>query len=345
VSPEDRAAFLVGESRAMSQLLAHIREVAPTPDSVLILGETGSGKEVVAKELHACSAPTRRKRPLTPVNCASLGEGTADSELFGSLPGAFTGATKRGGVFGEAERGTVFLDEVGELPLPTQAKLLRALHGYVRPVGGIEGAVDVRVIAATNQDLEDMAQRGAFRIDLFNRFDVRIAVPPLRDRLDDIPALVAHFIAVQRAQEGRNARARRATDDAVAKLGAHPWPGNVRELEAVVKRAMTRSREAGPEELGPEWFDVPAPRAGDGVRDAAVKALRAVAARFVTEIEAGRRPRSTIQALARSDPELDISTHLAETFLGRSWPDADEAARRIFGVSIDGVRATLRRRR
>lgn len=340
-----RSTFLVGESASMAQLRAQVREVAPTRDTVLILGETGSGKELVARELHACSSEGRRQRPLTTVNCASLGEGTADSELFGSVVGAYTGATKRMGLFGEAEGGTLFLDELGELPLATQAKLLRAMLGSVRPVGGVEREVDVRIIAATNQDLGAMAQRGRFRPDVVHRFDVRLEVPPLRSRLDDVPALVAYFIAVEREREGRNPRAREASSDALARLRAHAWPGNVRELEAAVKRAMTRSRAAQPDALGPEWFDLPSTTPLEGSSAPAVASLRAVAERIIADIERGARPPATIQALRSAHPELDLATHLAEAFLARAWPDPDEAARRVFGVAdVDSVRAVTRRR-
>jgi len=229
---------LLGESPAMVELRRTIEKVGPTPSTVLITGESGTGKELVARALHLASP--RSRGPFVPVNCWALVPTLLESELFGHLRGAFTGAdaTKRGLVTA-ADGGSLFLDEIGELPLELQPKLLRTLQsGEVKPVGGTEVlTVDVRVVAASNRDLREMAGRGEFRDDLFYRLAViTIDVPPLRARRGDIP-LLARAFAADAAHRARRGRVELAAD-AIAWLEAQPWPGNVRELENCIERAV-----------------------------------------------------------------------------------------------------------
>src|SRR6516162_7933347 len=225
--------LLTGESRAMKAVRLSIQQVARTDSTVLVVGETGTGKELVARAIHQLSP--RRDRLLVAVNCAALAPGVIASELFGHEPGAFTGATRRRtGRFEVAHEGTIFLDEVGELPPETQVMLRRVLQERaIERVGGSEVvAVDVRVIAATHQDLAAAVAQGRFRADLFFRLNVfPIHVPPLRERREDIPDLVHHFLH----QFGRrlNKPIERVSPAALQLLLDYPWPGNVRELENI----------------------------------------------------------------------------------------------------------------
>src|SRR6185503_13531566 len=229
---------MIGDSPAMQQLRETIDKVAQPDATVLITGESGTGKELVARALHF--AGRRAGRSFTPVNCGALVGTLLDSELFGHLRGAFTGAdTAKRGLFVAADGGTLFLDEIGELPLELQPKLLRALQdGEVKPVGGASAIrVDARVIAATNRTLDDAIKVGTFREDLFYRLAVITnEVPPLRSRPGDIPALARHFAedAALRAERDRL----ELTDAALAHLSSLPWPGNVRELENTIERAV-----------------------------------------------------------------------------------------------------------
>jgi two-component system response regulator AtoC len=222
----------------MMAVLELIERAAEFKTTVLLTGESGTGKEVLARALHAQSA--RRGQAFVAVNCGAIPEALLESELFGHAKGAFTGADRaRRGLFIEADGGTIFLDEIGELPLPLQVKLLRVLQEEeVRPVGESKSrTVDARVIAATARDLSREVAEGRFREDLFYRLDVvRVTVPPLRERREDIPLLVDHFLASFRASLGKMVRS--VADDALAKLVAYGWPGNVRELENVIERAM-----------------------------------------------------------------------------------------------------------
>jgi formate hydrogenlyase transcriptional activator len=215
-----------------------VEQVAPTDATVLILGETGTGKELIARAIHHASA--RQARPLVKVNCAALPATLIESELFGHERGAFTGATaRRIGRFELAHEGTIFLDEIGELPLELQVKLLRVLQdGEFERVGGSRTVqVDVRVIAATNRDLEQAIDAGTFREDLYYRLHVfPLTLPPLRERLDDLPGLVHHFVHKFAVKYRKPiATIPQAVLDA---WHAHPWPGNIRELEHVVERAV-----------------------------------------------------------------------------------------------------------
>ncbi|HJK92878.1 MAG TPA: sigma-54 dependent transcriptional regulator, partial [Polyangiaceae bacterium LLY-WYZ-15_(1-7)] len=224
---------LVGESAAIEQVRTFIRTVGPTPATVMILGETGTGKEVVAHNLHAASP--RRDGPFVAMNAACVPRDLFESELFGHKRGAFTGATDdRKGLFREADGGTLFIDELAELPLESQAKLLRALEERkVRPVGeGREHEVDVRVLAATNRDLWERVSAGQFREDLYFRLQVfPIVLPPLRDRKEDLVPLAHHLLA------RLGAAGTTLADSAVRAFQAYDWPGNVRELLNVLRRA------------------------------------------------------------------------------------------------------------
>jgi DNA-binding NtrC family response regulator len=226
-------------SSAMIEVQRIIERVARGRCPVLVLGETGTGKELVARELHERSS--RHEGPLQIVNCAALPESLVESILFGHVRGAFTGAdSDRRGVFELARGGTLFLDEVGELTASAQAALLRVLDGgCVRPIGGTkEIAVDVRVVAATHRDLAAMVSEGRFRLDLFHRLNVlAIHLPPLRERREEIAPLAQHFLACFARAMGSSVS--RIETGALALLLAHGWPGNVRELRNVVERAIT----------------------------------------------------------------------------------------------------------
>jgi formate hydrogenlyase transcriptional activator len=229
---------IIGESRALKLVLKEVQTVAATDSTVLILGETGSGKELVARALHNRS--NRRERTFVKLNCAAIPTGLLESELFGHERGAFTGAiATKIGRFELADRGTIFLDEVGEIPLELQVKLLRVLQeqeferlGSTRTI-----RVNVRVIAATNRDLGRMVEEQQFRSDLYYRLKVfPVTVPPLRDRVEDIPLLVRHF--AQKLALRMKKRIETVPSEAMKALQAYHWPGNVRELENLIERAV-----------------------------------------------------------------------------------------------------------
>jgi two-component system, NtrC family, response regulator PilR len=235
-----RLASLLGKSRAMQKVFELIGKIHSTRTNVLITGESGTGKELVARALH--SEGSRAKASFIAVNCGAIPEELMESELFGHKKGAFTGAvSEHSGMFQEASGGTLFLDEIGELSPPLQVKLLRALQERkVKPVGASdEIEVDVRVIAATNRDLEAEVARGAFRADLYYRLNVvEIRIPPLRLRREDIPLLAEHFLKRFGVEHGR---AFTITHEAMRKLESYDFPGNVRELENIIERAVALS--------------------------------------------------------------------------------------------------------
>jgi len=237
-------AGVLGHSKPMQAVLDVVERVGDSPVPVLVTGETGTGKGLVARAIHAESG---RTGPFVPVNCAALPEQLLESELFGHVKGAFTGATSsRPGLFMEASGGTLFLDEVGEMALPLQAKLLRALDASaIRPVGSEkEQAVDVRVVAASNRDLRAAVRGGTFREDLLYRLDVvTIEVPPLRHRRDDVLELAEHFLRDARARHA-SSPVTRLSPEAAERLSAYAWPGNVRELQHVIERAVVLGRDA-----------------------------------------------------------------------------------------------------
>ncbi|MEA3588245.1 nitric oxide reductase transcriptional regulator NorR [Pseudidiomarina sp. 1APP75-27a] len=253
---------IIGHSRALQQVLQELKVVASADLPVLLLGETGVGKELFARQLHRWSS--RSKQPLVYVNCAALPESLAESELFGHTRGAFSGAaTERAGKFDSADGGTLFLDEVGELPAAIQAKLLRALqNGEIQRLGSDTAhKVDVRIVAATNRDLQQQVKSGDFRADLYHRLSVYpLPIPPLRERREDIPLLVGHFLELNRARLGL--RALRLSSAAEHALVQYQWPGNVRELEHTVSRAAIKALSQGAERtdivsIAPELLDLP----------------------------------------------------------------------------------------
>jgi two-component system response regulator HydG len=249
---EKRRREIVGTSLAWRRTMDVVMQAAPSEATVLLLGESGTGKELLARAIHDNSP--RAGRPLVPVNCAAIPESILEAELFGYEKGAFTGATaRREGRLEAARGGTLFLDEIAEIPQHVQVKLLRVLQeGEIERLGGSGRpvAIDVRLVAATNKDLRREVREGRFREDLFYRLNViSVNVPPLRDRRDDIPLLVEHFIQVYRQ---KNAKAIvGCTRRALELLGAYAWPGNVRELENAVERAvvLTRGSSLGEEDL------------------------------------------------------------------------------------------------
>ncbi len=236
---------MIGGCASMRDVFDRIARVADADVPVLVLGETGTGKGLVAVALH--TQGRRAQGPFVTVNCAALPETLLESELFGHVKGAFTGAgNAREGLFAQADGGTLFLDEIGEMTPALQAKLLDVLErGVVRPLGASrERSVDVRIVAATHRDLRDMTARGAFREDLLYRLDVvAVELPALRHRTEDLPPLLDHFLRAARAKHPRSP-ARRFAPDAAAQLLAYPWPGNIRELAHVIERGVLLARDA-----------------------------------------------------------------------------------------------------
>ena len=275
---------LVGQSSGLRHVVSQIDVVAPTEASVLILGETGTGKELVAHEIHQRSA--RKEGPLVRVNCASIPRELFESEFFGHVKGSFTGAVKdRAGRFETAEGGTIFLDEVGEIPLDIQNKLLRVLQEkrYERVGGDVTRRANVRIVAATNRDLKKAVAAGRFREDLYYRLNVfPIQVPPLRERMDDIPLLAKHCVELS-TRELKCAKPR-LTRAAVTHLQSYDWPGNVRELRNVIERAVILARG------GVLDFDLPitgqaAPPARPGPKTDSSAGNPAAQPKFLTEVE------------------------------------------------------------
>ena len=229
---------IVGASPAMEKLKQTIRTVASTQSTVLIYGESGTGKELVARAVHVCSP--RASEPFVSINCGAFPETLLESELFGYVKGAFTGANQnKRGLFEVADQGTIFLDEIGEMTLTMQVKLLRVLQERcVRPVGGTtEIPIDVRVIAATNRDLDKQVAENTFREDLYYRLSViPVSVPPLRERREDIPLLVNHFLKKYAPAAGKSIL--RVNPQSLGALCGYDWPGNVRQLENTIERAV-----------------------------------------------------------------------------------------------------------
>jgi transcriptional regulator with GAF, ATPase, and Fis domain len=270
---------IIGRSVALTKVLRLVEQVAPTDATVLILGETGTGKELVARAIHHASA--RRQHPLVKVNCAALPATLIESELFGHERGAFTGATaQKIGRFELAHEGTIFLDEIGELPPELQVKLLRVLQeGDLERVGGSRTVhVDVRVIAATNRNLEQAIDAGTFREDLYYRLLVfPLTLPPLRERLDDLPGLVHHFVHKFAVKHRKPiATIPQALMDA---WRAHAWPGNIRELEHVIERAVILAHGS---DLQPD--DVLSPRRHAEPLPGAPQTLRAVECQHIVRV-------------------------------------------------------------
>lgn len=255
---------IIGQSRSLRAVLETADAVAPTPSTVLITGESGTGKELVARRIHDVSP--RYDRPFVTINCGAFPETLLESELFGYVKGAFTGASQsKEGLFQAAHGGTILLDEIGEMGLPMQVKLLRVLQeGKLRPLGTTEErSVDVRIIAATNRDLQQMVAEKAFRQDLYYRISViPLHVPPLRERPDDIPLLALHFLRRYSGRMGKSLRG--ISESAQAALRRYSWPGNVRELENVIERAVALESgdEVGLSSLTDVVSRISAPAAG-----------------------------------------------------------------------------------
>ncbi|HEX6978272.1 MAG TPA: sigma 54-interacting transcriptional regulator, partial [Alphaproteobacteria bacterium] len=273
-NPEPAGAFanlelfrsLVGKSPGVSKVRSLIERVAPTEATVMVLGETGTGKEVVARNIHYFSQ--RRGKPFVAVNCGAIPADLLESELFGHEKGAFTGATARyAGRFEQAQGGTLFLDEIGDMPLEAQTRLLRVLQeGEYTTIGGRQRLrADVRIIAATHRDLRQLVRQGLFREDLFYRLNVvPIRLPPLRERTEDIPELVRHFLA-QTANEGLPVKSLDAA--AIERLKTYRWPGNVRELENLIRRlaALYSQETIGIDVIEAELAEVAPPPAPEAV--------------------------------------------------------------------------------
>ena len=313
---------MIGRSVAMQKVFELVRKVAPTRTNVLVRGESGTGKELVARALHNLSE--RAKGPFVGVNCGAIPENLMESELFGHVKGAFTGASHaREGVFAAAQGGTLFLDEIGELSLSMQVKLLRALQERrVRPVGGEkEIEIDCRVVAATNRDLEAAIAAGEFRNDLYFRLDVvQVVLPPLRHRAEDIPLLVERFFERLNREHGRNLRG--VAPEAMERFLQYDYPGNVRELENLVERAVALETA---DMLSADHLPVASPRtrAGSGLG----------ADLDVAELDEDGRV-DLDQAVA------DLERRLIGAALRKSGGVRKEAAKRL-GISFRSLRYRL----
>jgi two-component system nitrogen regulation response regulator GlnG len=324
---------LIGHSPAMQNLFKQIALVAPTEAPVMITGESGTGKELVARAIHRHSQ--RRRKPFLPVCLAALSPGLVERELFGHLRGSFTGAAQdRKGLLELADGGSVLLDEIGDVPLPLQVKLLRAIeHREVNPVGDARPrSINVRFLAATNRPLGEMMAEGQFREDLFFRLSVfPIEVPPLRDRREDIPELANHFLARLRLPENGPAALRR---DVLDDLMARPWLGNVRELRNAIERAaiLARGREIHPEHLPP-----PA-RPRDGVKIPSEELQHQLSQWTEHEM------RSLAQGTASEETLYDRFLAMVEPPLLRSVLSANQGNRALAARQIGIHRATLRQK-
>ena len=274
---------IIGSSPALESVLAEIERVAPTDSTVLVLGETGTGKELIARAIHNISA--RCSRPFVKLNCSAIPFDLLESELFGHERGAFTGAfAQKIGRFEMADTGTLFLDEIGDMPLALQPKLLRVLQEqeFERVGSGRTHRINVRVVAATHRDLEEMVARKEFRSDLYYRLNVfPVALPPLRERRQDIPQLASHFIEICARRMGKQIN--HIPQDMLAAFASYSWPGNVRELQNLVERAVIQSKNGvlvNPLVISEKLLNVPGPRRStfiDSQRALILQALRQAA--------------------------------------------------------------------
>lgn len=328
IKAEHNFAEMVGSSPPFRALIDRIQRVAPTDATVLISGESGTGKELVARALHSRSA--RKGKPLVKINCAAISAGLVESELFGHVKGAFTGAVdRRVGRFEFADGGTLFLDEVGELPLDTQVKLLRVLQEHeFEPVGSNRTVrVDVRVIAATNRRLEEAVTAGAFRKDLYFRLNVvPIEIPPLRDRRGDIPDLLSFILANCNRQFGRKLQS--VSEETMTLLMNYDWPGNVRELQNVIARAVVLS--GGPVlRLGPDFLP-PAPAASGGA-----------APPPIADVAAGSESESAPVAMRLEDLERQ---HIITVLRRTDWVvEGPRGAAQILDIHPNTLRSRMKR--
>jgi formate hydrogenlyase transcriptional activator len=322
---------IVGHSRALAEVLDKVRLVAKTDSSVLILGETGTGKELIARAIHSSSP--RKGRPLIKVNCSALPTGLIESELFGHEKGAFTGATeKRIGRFELANGGTIFLDEIGDVSPEVQLKLLRVLQEReFERLGGRETIkVDVRVIAATNRDPQRAVVEGTLRQDLYYRLSVfPLRVPPLRERIEDIPLLVHYFVGRHAARIGR--RISRVPKAAMERLVAYPWPGNVRELENVIERAVILS--PGPDlEVAAEALLAPVEQADDTSR--------------ARQTDEPRQRHASVRGATDSTLTLEEidRTHIVEVLQRTGWKiDGTDGAARLLKLHPSTLRSRIKK--
>ena len=310
-------AGLIGTSAAMRRVYALVERLKDTDVPVLVTGESGTGKEMVARAVH--QAGPRAKRPFIGVNCAAIPANLLESELFGSVRGAFTGADRdRRGLFQEADGGTLLLDEIGEMPHKMQVGLLRVLQEKrVRPVGGtLEEAIDVRLIAATNRDLAQMVSAGSFREDLYYRLHVvEVHVPPLRERVEDIPPLIDHFLTLFAARYRRDRRV--LTRDAVRKISAFPWPGNVRQLEHTLLSAWLMSDRA---EIAVDDVELPA----------AVTTLRPSWSKELGPSAGGRSPSGKPSAVSTAEFKASERQRILSALAACNWNRAQAA--KMIGV-------------
>jgi PAS domain S-box-containing protein len=333
VSPD-----IVGFGQGLREIIERVNLVAPSNTSVLVMGETGTGKELVARAIHEHSP--RRERLLVKVNCAAISAGLVESELFGHEKGAFTGAlARRKGRFELADKGTLLLDEVGELPLDLQAKLLRVLQEReFERVGGSETVrVDVRVLASTNRDLRDMVARGRFREDLYYRLNVfPIVLPPLRERRSDIAILVHAFLRRFARQAGK--RIERVSPEAMRRLESYPWPGNVRELQNVIERAVILA--AGPS-IGLDALPELAPVAAL-VAPAVRAPLAAPPPAAEPANEAGAAPAARVRLPHAID--ADERDYVARVLEETAWViEGSRGAARLLGLHPNTLRSRMKR--
>jgi DNA-binding NtrC family response regulator len=305
---------LVGTSLPMQALYRAITQVAPSRASVLICGESGTGKELVARAIH--QQGNRQDGPFVGLNCAALAQSLLESELFGHEKGAFTGAArKRRGRFEQGDGGTVFLDEVGEIPLATQVKLLRFLQErtFQRVGGNKTIKVDVRILAATNQDLAQLVEQGRFREDLYYRLNViSIYVPALREKVDDIPILAMHFLKTFGRENNKNIVG--FTDRAMSRIMSHSWPGNVRELENTVERAVVLAQgpQIDEQHLPPTWQD-PHHETGPPIPGASLAAIERYAILKTLEMTAGSTAKAAhILGISKRKIQYKLKEYRAE---------------------------------
>lgn len=337
--------FVEGTSPRIKLLMDDARTMARTREPILILGETGTGKERLARAIHAMSS--RNKGPWVPVNCGSLTPELADSELFGHSRGAYTGAVSaREGLLRSADKGTILLDEIGDLPMATQVKLLRVFEDPRIRAQGADSAttVDVRIIGATSLDLRKAVIDGRFRQDFIQRFQTPLRIPPLRDRPEDIDPLALHLLKLHAGAEGLNPAAKELSSDALAKLRSAPLKGNVRELERAIKGALAKTYTSRVETLCADDIVLDTPEITEPSTSAAAAAVRSLAASLLDGLLAGAIPRDTIEEIAKRFAEVSLKQQLAEVFLARfKGADAHEQARRLFGYSgAESVRRLLR---
>ena len=315
--------YIPGTSAAMAALHEQVRAVAPGDAPVLILGETGVGKELVARMLHVSSP--RHRQAFVALNCAAIPADLLEAELFGVEKGAATGVAARPGIFRQADHGTLFLDEIGDLPIEPQAKLLRALQEReIQPVGGRPQAIDVRVVSATNLDLRARLAAGRFRADLYYRLaGYTLLVPPLRQRAEDLPGLIEHFLRVACDPLGKTLSG--VTVKALGALSRYPWPGNVRELEHEIRRLATLCRDAQPIDF--EMLSEPVQR---GAPELGMP-------------EAPAPPAASL--IDEDDGQFHLASHekrLIQQALEASGGQLTAAARRL-GISRDALRRRLSR--